>query len=181
MPPPIRVEMFPYSADWPVSARREMEALVEAVGAGVCEVHHIGSTAVPGLVAKPILDLMVVVAELSVIDGAAACFGRLGYCGWGELGIEGRRYFTKDDESGLRVAQLHCFREGSPDVERHVAFRDYLRAHEAVAAEYQGEKLRCAGLHASDSHAYGDCKADWIRRVEVEALLWYREVAGERQ
>ena len=181
MPPPIRVEMFPYSADWPVSARREMEALVEAVGTGVCEVHHIGSTAVPGLAAKPILDLMVVVAELSVIDGAVACFGRLGYCGWGELGIEGRRYFTKDDESGLRVAQVHCFREGSPDVERHVAFRDYLRAHEAVAAEYQREKLRCAGLHASDSHAYGDCKAEWIRRVEAEAVRWYRAAGAERR
>ena len=78
MPPPIRVEMVPYSADWPVRARREMEVLVEAVGAGVCGVHHIGSTAVPGLAAKPIVDLMVAVAELSVIDGAVACFGRLG-------------------------------------------------------------------------------------------------------
>lgn len=179
MPPPIRVEMVPYSADWPVRARREMEVLTEAVGAGVCEVHHIGSTAVPGLAAKPIVDLMVVVAELSLIDGAATCLEGLGYCGWGELGIEGRRYFTKDDESGARVAQLHCFREGSPDVERHVAFRDYLRVHEAVAGEYEREKLRCAGLHASDSHVYGDCKAAWIRRVEAEALFWYREVGAE--
>ena len=158
-----------------------MESLRDAVGVEVCGVYHIGSTAVPGLVAKPILDLMVVVAELSVIGGAVACFGRLGYCGWGELGIEGRRYFTKDDESGLRVAQVHCFREGSPDVERHVAFRDYLRAHEAVAGEYEREKLRCAGLHASDSHAYGDCKAEWIRRVEAEAVRWYRAAGAERR
>lgn len=181
MPPPIRVEMVPYSGEWLVRARREMGLWKDAVGGEVCEVHHIGSTAVPGLAAKPIVDLMVVVAELSVIDGAATCLEGLGYRGWGELGMEGRRYFTKDDAAGARVAQVHCFREGSPHVERHLAFREYLRAHEAVAGEYQGEKLRCAGLHASDSHAYGDCKADWIRRVEAEALRWYRELAARRR
>jgi GrpB-like predicted nucleotidyltransferase (UPF0157 family) len=103
-----------------------------------------------------------------------------GYRGWGELGIPGRRYFTRDSESGTRVAQLHCFAQGSPHIERHLAFRDYLRAHPSIASAYASEKLRCAGLHSGDSHQYSDCKAYWIIRVETEALHWYRSSVGAR-
>ena len=174
MPPPIRVDVVPYSAAWPESARRRIEQLTGQLDAVVYGVHHIGSTAVPGLAAKPIIDLMPVAADLSLIDDAVPVLERLGYRSWGELGISGRRYFTRDTGSGTRVAQLHCFAQGSPHIERHLAFRDYLRAHHAVASAYQIEKQRCSDLHPRDSHAYSDCKADWIARVEVEALRWYR-------
>ena len=173
MPPPIRVEIVPYSEAWPELAEREMEGLVRALGPVLCAgVYAIGSTAVPGLAAKPILDLMPVVADVSLLDEVLPILEGLGYRGWGELGIAGRRYFTKDDEAGQRVAQLHCFAQGSPHLERHLAFRDYLRAHPAIASAYQSEKLRCAALHPLDSHAYSDCKADWVARVEAEALRW---------
>ena len=174
MPPPIRVEIVPHSAAWPESAQREIEQLTQALGPVLYGVHHIGSTAIPGLAAKRILDLMPVAADISLIDDAVPTLERLGYCGWGELGISGRRYFTRDDEAGTRVVQLHCFPQGSPHVERHLAFRDYLRAHHAMASAYQSEKQRCSDLHPRDSHAYSDCKADWIIRVEAEALRWYR-------
>jgi GrpB-like predicted nucleotidyltransferase (UPF0157 family) len=174
MPPPIRVEIVPYSEEWPECAQREIERLTDALGSVLYGVHHVGSTAVPGLAAKPIFDLMPVAADMSLIDDAVAIFERLGYHGWGELGISGRRYFTRDTESGTRKAQLHCFQMDSPHVERHLAFRDYLRAHPAICSSYQSEKLRCSLLHPRDSHAYSDCKADWIIRVEAEALHWYR-------
>ena len=174
MPPPIGVEIVPYSADWPESAQREIERLSDALGPVLYGVHHIGSTAVPGLAAKPIVDLMAVVADISLIHDASPILERVGYRGWGELGISGRRYFTRDTESGTRMAQLHCFLLGSPHVTRHLAFRDFLRANHAVATAYQSEKRRCSGLHPRDSHAYSDCKADWIIRVEEEALRWYR-------
>ena len=174
MPPPIRVEMVPYSEAWPAWARREIESLIMALGDVLVTVHHMGSTAVPGLAAKPILDLMPVTADISLVDDALSGLERLGYRGWGELGIPGRRYFTKDDETGTRLVQLHCFQQGSPHVERHLAFRDYLRAHPGIASAYQDEKMRCAELHPLDSHAYSECKAEWILRVEAEALCWYR-------
>lgn len=173
MPPPIKVEIVPYSVAWPGIALRELERLCGARGSVFDVVHHIGSTAVPGLAAKPILDLMAVAADVCHFDEAVPVLERLGYRGWGELGISGRRYFTQDLEGVGRVVQLHCFAEGSPHIERHLAFRDYLRAHPDVASAYQGEKERCACLHADDSHAYSDCKADWIIRVEAEALRWY--------
>jgi len=174
MPPPIRVEIVPYSADWPMTARREIEQLTDALGPVHAGVHHIGSTSIPDLAAKPILDLMLVAVDISRIDDAVPALERLGYLGWGELGIVGRRYFTRDTAAGKRMVQLHCFPHDSPHVERHLAFRDYLRAHHAIASAYQSEKLRCSSLHPRDSHAYSDCKAEWIIRVEAEALRWYR-------
>lgn len=179
MPPPIRVEIVSSSQDWPESARREIERLTDALGSVLYGVHHIGSTAVPGLAAKPIFDFMPVAADMSLIDDAMAVLEQLGYRGWGELGIPGRRYFTRDTESGARVAQLHCFPHDSPHVERHLAFRNYLRAHYDIASAYQSEKLRCSALHPGDSHAYSDCKAGWIIRVEAEALRWYRGTASD--
>ena len=179
MPPPIRVAIVPYSDDWAESARREIERLSDALGSVLHGVHHIGSTAVPGLAAKPILDLMPLVSDLSLIDEAEPALERLGYRGWGELGIQGRRYFTRDSASGARLAQLHCFPHDSRHVERHLAFRNYLRAHPAIASAYQSEKLRCSRLHPGDSHAYSDCKAGWIMQAEAEALRWYRSTAPD--
>ena len=179
MPPPIRVEIVPYSATWPEGAKREIELIAHALGTVIHGVHHIGSTAIPGLAAKPIFDLMPVVADISLIDDAAPALERLGYRSWGELGIPSRRYFTRDTDAGTRFVQLHCFPQDSPHVERHLAFRNYLRAHNDIASAYQSEKQRCCDLHPSDSHSYSDCKADWIIRVEGEALLWYRSTIAD--
>ncbi|WP_338866308.1 GrpB family protein [Myxococcus stipitatus] len=180
MPPPIRVELFPHDARWADEARTEALALAKALGPDLLRVvHHVGSTAIPGIHAKPILDLMPVVTDLAALDGRQERIEALGYEWWGELGLPGRRYCTKADAvTGRRVAQLHCYREGSPEVVRHLAFRDYLRQHPEVAAAYDEEKARCRNLHPDDSHAYSDSKNAWIQRAEAEALAWYRRTQG---
>ena len=168
---PIPVILAAHNPEWPQMAVALVERL-RVLGTNLVAVHHIGSTSVPGLIAKPIIDLMPVVTSLTSLDEQTRGIEALGYTWHGEFGISGRRYCTLTDEAGIRVVQLHFFKEGSPHLERHIAFRDYLRAHPEEANAYAIEKRRAQGLHPADSHAYADEKDKWIRATESKALIW---------
>jgi GrpB-like predicted nucleotidyltransferase (UPF0157 family) len=172
MPPPIPVVLAPYDPEWPRMAARHAERL-RVLGSTLVAVHHIGSTSVPGLAAKPIIDLMPLVTDLADLDRERPRVEALGYEWHGELGISGRRYCTLSDAAGVRIVQLHFFNADSPQVERHITFRDYLRAHPDAAGAYEREKCRARDLHPNDSHAYTDEKDAWIRDTEAKALLWF--------
>ena len=171
MPPPIPVELRQHDPSWAENARREAARLTAAIGEVIVAVHHVGSTAIPGIRAKPILDLMPVVFSHPQFANFRSTLEGLGYAWWGEYGLPGRRYCTLDDPlTGSRCVQLHCYEQGSPEIARHLAFRDYLMARPDLAREYEIEKCRCQKLHPLDTHAYADCKSGWIRRVEADAL-----------
>lgn len=174
MPPPIKVELLPHDPNWAARAAAEATALMTALGSCVTVVHHIGSTSIAGIRAKPILDLMPIVTSHAVFEHRRGEIEALGYVWKGEYGLPGRRYCTKSDPvSGVRLVHLHCYEAHHPDVARSLAFRDYLRAHTDIAAAYEDEKARCQRLHAYDSHAYTDCKTAWITKTEAAALRWY--------
>lgn len=173
MPPPIPVALAPYDPAWPKMAEN-YAARLQTLGSVLVRVHHIGSTSVPWLAAKPIIDLMPLVTDLTKLDRERLRVAALGFEWHGELGIPGRRYCTLSNETGDRIAQLHFFAADSPQVTRHLAFRDYLRAHPEVARAYEKEKRRARDLYPNDSHAYTDEKAAWIRSTEAEALIWYQ-------
>jgi GrpB-like predicted nucleotidyltransferase (UPF0157 family) len=158
MPEPISVVLADYNPQWPHIAKKLAQDL-RVLGSNLLVVHHIGSTSVPGLAAKPIIDLLPVVNDVAELDGQRPLLEGLGYEWHGELGIPGRRYCTLSHSSGARAAQLHCFQTRSPHLVRHIAFRDYLRSHPHVARAYENEKRRAQSLHAEDSHAYSDEKA----------------------
>jgi GrpB-like predicted nucleotidyltransferase (UPF0157 family) len=175
MPPPIAVKLHQYDPGWAEAARSEAERLTATIGQVVITVHHIGSTAIPGICAKPILDLMPVVRSHAELEVSRSVIEKLGYAWWGEYGLPGRRYCTLDDQvTGERKVQLHCYEQTALEIARHLAFRDYLRSRPDLARAYEAEKTRCAELHPLDSHAYNDCKGTWIRRIEAEAWTMLR-------
>lgn len=137
--------------------------------------HHIGSTAVPGIMAKPIIDMLGEVATLAAIDAAAARLVAIGFEAKDEYGEPGRRYFRLNDAGGMRTHHLHVFATGAPALARHLAFRDYLIAHRDAAAAYSALK---AALPAA---GYQDAKAPFIVATQAAALAWARLPKVSRQ
>jgi len=175
MPAPIKVELVPHSIEWETAANAESQRLLSVLGSNLVTVHHIGSTAISGICAKPVLDLLPEVVSLVRLEEGKPQLLALGYEWWEEYGIPNRRYCTLNDTiTGRRRVQLHCFQTGDPEIERHLAFRDYLRSNPAQAHEYDAEKRRCRTLHPDDSHAYSDAKSDWITAHIPLAIAYYR-------
>jgi GrpB-like predicted nucleotidyltransferase (UPF0157 family) len=163
------VELQPYDSVWIDIARQEADRFGAALGENLVRVEHVGSTAIPGICAKPTIDLMPMVRRIEVIDANA--IQALGYEWRGEFGLSGRRYCTLTD-MGKRLFNVHIFEDGSPHAARLIAFRDYLRGHPAEALAYETEKRRAAELHASNTLAYNDAKSDWVQSCERRALAW---------
>ena len=174
MLPPYAVHLLPHDPQWAEQASREETRILEAVWPALIEMHHVGSTAIPGIAAKPIIDLVGVGPDLETIEAARPKLEQLGYAWHGEYGLEGRRFCTLSDiDSGVRIFHLHCYAAGDHSIHRHLAFRDYLRARPAVAEAYQRMKEDCAAKHPDDSNAYTICKDCWIKKTEAEALKLY--------
>lgn len=129
-----QVRVVDYQSSWMRAFEAEAEQLRRLLGEELVSVHHIGSTSVPGLKAKPILDLMPVVKKIIQVDDLNPGMRELEYEPKGENGIPGRRFFMKGGDD--RTHHIHVFQQGSPHVDRHLAFRDYLRSHPSEADRY---------------------------------------------
>jgi GrpB-like predicted nucleotidyltransferase (UPF0157 family) len=175
------VELADPSPTWVKTFEHERGRLVLALGDVLLEVHHIGSTAIGGIRAKPIVDIVPVVANLSQLDCNRDRVEALDYAWWGEYGIARRRFCTlQAAATKQRLVNAHFFAHGDPEIERHIAFRDYLRAHEDVAREYAAVKYLAASQHPNNVNLYNDAKAGWIRATERIAIDFYRRSRGSR-
>ena len=166
------IRVVAHDPAWPAKFEAEAERIAEAVGEAVVQIHHIGSTAISQTKAKPVIDILMEVTSLGVLDRKAPMLEALGYEVMGEFGIPDRRYFRLDDSNGTRTHQVHAFEAGVPNVVRHLAFRDYMRAHPLVAEEYGALKEHLANAHPHDGAAYMDGKDAFVKEHERRALLW---------
>ncbi len=163
------IEVVEYSAEWPRVFAREAAAILAKCRPLITDVHHIGSTSVPGLAAKPILDILPVAAGTAEALEAVSPMTALGYRYRGENGIAGRFYFDRVVE-GRTVMHVHVFPAGHPEVRRHLVFRDHLRMNPDVAREYERMKRELAARYGDDRQTYTDSKAAFITGV-IDAAM----------
>jgi GrpB-like predicted nucleotidyltransferase (UPF0157 family) len=147
----------------------EEEARVrEAVGGHVVAIEHVGSTAICGIAAKPIIDIAAAVREAADAGRCVRPLEKIGYEYRGEGGIAGRYYFVKGEP---RTHHLHMVELGSDFWRSHLTFRDYLRTHRGAAEEYERLKRELAVKHERDRGAYTEGKSMFIREVLKRAGL----------
>lgn len=162
------VRVVPYDPAWPAAFAAERERLRKALGGLAMEVEHVGSTSVPGLAAKPVLDLAAGRPPESALEPYVRALEGAGYTYRGENGIAGRHLFVRGSESA-RTHHLHLVALGGEEWERQRAFRDALRADPAARDAYAALKHDLAARHPGDRAAYTGGKADFIARVLREA------------
>jgi GrpB-like predicted nucleotidyltransferase (UPF0157 family) len=138
----------------------------EALGETLVTIEHVGSTAVPGLAAKPIVDLDVVVRRGRLTEGIAR-LETIGYTPEGDGGIPGREAFKPP--SGEPRHHLYLMEQGAAELERHLAFRDALRADSTLCERYSALKRELASRHGGDRQRYSDGKTAFIAAVLRDA------------
>ncbi|WP_420860353.1 GrpB family protein [Algirhabdus cladophorae] len=168
-----------HDPNWKVAFDTEVRHIKAALAPTVIDLEHIGSTSIEAIYAKPIIDLLGSVRDLHALDTHASQMEGLGYEVMGAFGIAGRRYFRKTTAQGIRTYHLHVFAQGSEQITRHLAFRDYLRARPRVAKAYSDLKRRLADDPATTWDSYMEAKDPFIKTTEAEALQWYADKAAQ--
>lgn len=164
-----------YDPAWPELYEREKRVILDAIGPWLADIQHVGSTSVPGLAAKPIVDIMPGLCSLDDAPHIIEPMARAGYEYVPEFEdvLPERRYFRKPpgpERKWRRDFHVHVVAVGTAFWKRHIAFRDYLRAHPDVAEEYAELKRKLADEHQGDREGYTDAKTGFIRSVEAKAL-----------
>lgn len=170
---PQHIIVTAHDAEWKIKFEEEAKIIRHILKDNCIAVYHIGSTSVPGLKAKPIIDIMPIVSNIQEVDLIASEFKKIGYEYLGEFGIPGRRYLRKGGDE--RTHQIHIFgATNQADSERHLAVRDYLCTHKEIADEYGKLKEKLAKDFPYDIEAYCDGKDEFMKELEQVALSWKR-------
>lgn len=162
------VVVEPYDKAWKSDFEKIKKELEAALGTSALRIEHVGSTSVPGLSAKPIIDIDIVIENNAVFPAVSDALSGIGYRHEGDLGIAGREAFKYDGKEHLRKHHLYVCAQDSAELKRHISFRDYLRSNEKAAAEYSRIKEEGAAKYPYDIDGYIEYKAPFIERIYKE-------------
>ena len=165
-----KVEVCTYKEEWSSLFEEEKRQLENIFGEVILEIHHIGSTSIHGMNAKPIIDIMPVVTNIHNVEKFYNEMAELGYEAKGENGISGRRYLQKGGDE--RTHHLHIYEKDNKDIFRHLAFRDYLRVNKEDAKQYGDLKAALAQKYPNNINAYIMGKHELTAALEQKALAW---------
>lgn len=166
------IVVVPSNPAWVAMFEAEAARLRGVFGDLLVDIHHIGSTAIPGIYAKPVIDMMPLVRDIAAVDALNPAMIALGFEPRGEYGLPGRRYFVKGGDEA-RTHNVHTFAADNEEAMRHVIFRDYMRAHPDQAAAYSLIKQEGARLHPDNVEHYNDHKDAFVKQAERQALAWW--------
>jgi len=161
------IEVVPYNPQWPQIFATEAKLIKQVLGDNCIAIHHIGSTSVPGLAAKPIIDILPVVKDICKVNHCNPAMQDLGYEAKGEFGIPFRRYFQKSKI--LRTNNIHVFEQNSDEINRHLKFCNWLRLNPKDIDVYAEMKKDLAQKFPNDIMAYNLGKEKFISTIDAKA------------
>ena len=177
------IEVVDYMPEWGGFFDKEAALLSVIFGTQLLAIHHIGSTSIPGIKAKPIIDILVIIKDIESIEMFNDPMRELGYRPRGEClnnpipGTPGRFYFSKDTDEA-RSHQVHVCQEGHADIQDKLIFRDYLRLHREEAQTYGMMKERLAAEYRCDIVGYIQGKDAFVQDTIARAYFWRHKSAN---
>ena len=173
--------VVPYNEVWADLYNAEKEILASVFKERILDIQHFGSTAIKGMSAKPIIDIMIVVDDIDQIDRYDELMERKGYSARGENGIVGRRYYVKldPDNSGNHTHHIHIYQKGNSHISEELMFRDYLRQDRQSFKEYEQIKLEASLKYRHSPKDYVEAKSDCIMRIMDKSTIRLLEKLAE--
>jgi len=166
------VEVVAYDPAWSLRFEEVREHLFSILSGQDVRVEHVGSTSVPGLAAKPILDIDIVLQDGTNFEEVKALLEANGYRHAGDLGIAGREAFKYNNKPQFMRHNLYVLSEGADELKRHLSFRDWLRSHPEDREAYAQVKISAAQRFPNDIDAYIDAKSDIIFEIYTRCGLY---------
>ena len=179
---PREMKLYPYTSQWNERYRMIKEELESLMRGHEIQIEHFGSTSVIDMPSKNIIDVMLILDDLTIIDALVHEFMRRSYIAKGENGIPGRRYFYQLDSDGINhLVHLHCYEKDHPKVLEELMFRNYLRTNSDAFNRYYNVKVLAESKHRFDPIGYTNEKGACIQELMKEAKLYYAHVKHYRE
>jgi GrpB-like predicted nucleotidyltransferase (UPF0157 family) len=159
------VHLNPYTTEWKDAFQDEKRRILASIGSSILDIQHVGSTAIPGCWAKPIIDIAIIIESLEKVEACILPLQQIGYDYKGENGIPERHYFVKLVEGDIHTFHIHMCKPDNVNLQNQIIFRDYLLTHPDIMQAYSQLKLELAARYPTDRESYTESKSSFIENM----------------